>query len=526
MPQLLDYRGRPVSTAELKESKAEARVGSVRSPFAELVSPNLTPARLGQVLRQVRSNDNIQDYLSLAEEVEEAEHHYRSVLSTRKMAVAGLPVTVEAASDDKRDQEIADDVRGLLTDDPMLGLAEDMLDGLAKSFAAIEIDWDTSEKQWRPRCYDWRDPRFFQFDRDKGRELRLRDEKDLVNGIPLDPFKWIVHTPKLKSGLTIRGGLAMLGVRSYLFKSFTVKDWMAFTEVFGMPIRLGKFGPGATEKDISKLLSAVMNIGTDAAGVIPESMQIELVDGFNGQGADVFERLANFCDEQSSKAILGQTMTTDNGSSKAQADVHDGVRKILVKADARYMEFTLNRDLVRPYVDLNWGPQERYPKARLAVPEPDDLKADAENLKTIVEMGVRVGESVVRDHFGWPDPAEGEETIGGRVAAAGAEPAAAADPALARDTRKPALNSDSQLQPVPDTREQLADHEASDWEPQLDPVVKPLMELAARVNSLDQFLAELPKLFPQMDASVLVAKLATAQFKMFGAGTISDSLKV
>ena len=46
------------------------------------------------------------DYLTLAEEIEERNLHYGSVLATRKLAVAGRDATVEAASDDKRDVEL------------------------------------------------------------------------------------------------------------------------------------------------------------------------------------------------------------------------------------------------------------------------------------------------------------------------------------------------------------------------------------------------------------------------------------
>ena len=68
-------------------------------------------------------------------------------------------------------------------------------------------------------------------------------------------------------------------------------------------------------------------------------------------------RLAEWLDRQTSKAVLGQTMTTDDGSSQAQATVHNEVRHDILKSDARQLANTLNRDLIQPYVDLNFGPQ-------------------------------------------------------------------------------------------------------------------------------------------------------------------------
>ena len=62
-------------------------------------------------------------------------------------------------------------------------------------------------------------------------------------GGELEPYKYIIHKPKLKSGLPIRNGLARLAATMYMLKGFTLKDWWAFAEVFGMPIRVGKYWP-------------------------------------------------------------------------------------------------------------------------------------------------------------------------------------------------------------------------------------------------------------------------------------------
>ncbi|WP_238314978.1 phage portal protein family protein, partial [Methylobacterium crusticola] len=68
------------------------------------------------------------------------------------------------------------------------------------------------------------DPRFFVFDREDGRTLRLLDEADSFRGLDLAPYKWVVHVPRLKSGLPMRGGLARLVAISYMVKAYTVTD--------------------------------------------------------------------------------------------------------------------------------------------------------------------------------------------------------------------------------------------------------------------------------------------------------------
>jgi phage gp29-like protein len=44
-----------------------------------------------------------------------------------------------------------------------------------------------------------------------------------------------MHYPRLKSGLPLRNGLARLVAVMYMLKSFTVRDWWAFAEKFGIP---------------------------------------------------------------------------------------------------------------------------------------------------------------------------------------------------------------------------------------------------------------------------------------------------
>src|SRR3546814_4866996 len=91
---------------------------------------------------------------------------------------------------------------------------------------------------------------------------------------PLDPFKYIYTEIKAKSGLPIRSGLARPVSWAWMFKNYGVKDWVSFAETYGMPLRLGKYDGNATAEDRKVLLRAVREIGSDAAGLIPKSMDI------------------------------------------------------------------------------------------------------------------------------------------------------------------------------------------------------------------------------------------------------------
>jgi len=397
----------------LTQEIAQGGVTSVRPAWSSSIAGGLTPVRLASILRGVE-NGVMGDYLTLAQDMEERDPHYASVLGVRKRSVSGVMPTVLPASDSAADLKIADDVRANLAEhDGFSDLVEDMLDALGKGFSQVELVWATSKSAWWIDRFAWRDPMFFTFDRETGQEIRLLDDRDPVNGLPLDPFKWISHRAKLKSGHPVRGGLARLVAFGWICKAYTMKDWMAFVETYGLPLRLGHYDKAATTQDVDVLYRAVANIGTDAAAVLPKSMQIDFQEISGGQGNDIFENLARWVDEQTSKAVLGQTMTSDNGSSMAQANVHNDVRYDIAAAGARSVTSTLNRDLIRSYVDLNYGVQKRYPRLVIEVEEAEDTDMILRNASRLVMLGLKVRSTELRSKLGFTDPDDGDEVIGG-----------------------------------------------------------------------------------------------------------------
>lgn len=262
----------PILLSSLTEEIAAPGPVGVRQPWHPSAADNLTPGRLAQILNSA-ARGHARDYLTLAEEMEERDMHYASVLGTRKLALVGLDVRVESVTDAADDVRRADAVRTLVASAEFGELVAHLVDALGKGYAVSEILWDRSGREWMPTFAE-RDPRFFTWDQETGRELRLLDESDPARGIALPPYKFIVHTPKIRSGLPVRGGLARLAAVAYMCKAWTWRDWMAFADIYGLPMRVGTYGPGASPADISKLMAAVANLGSDAAAVMPESTKI------------------------------------------------------------------------------------------------------------------------------------------------------------------------------------------------------------------------------------------------------------
>lgn len=523
MATILDQYGFPVDLKLLTEPMAVPSVTGVRGMFTDAVAGNLTPARLAKILKGATEGDG-NAYLTLAEEMEERDPHYQSVLGVRKRALTGLPLQVVAAGDDKASQDMADAVRNLLADPDLEENLEDLLDAFGKGYSVVEMNWDRGGARWRPRL-EHCDARLFMWDQATGKRLRLRSAKE-PSGLELPPFKFIVHNAKFKTGLPLRGGLARLVAWSHVFKSYTVKDWMAFCEVYGMPLRIGRYHANAKPAEIAVLKRAVAQLGTDAAAVLPDQMTIDFHELANtSSSGDLFLKAAEWLDRQVSKAVLGQTMTADNGSSKSQAEVHNEVRLDILRADAKALSKTLNRDLIRAYIDLNWGPQEAYPRLAIPVPERKDLKLMAEVLDKLVPMGLRVAVSEVRDQLGFPDPGENEEVLKAAPkpptpppGGGGVEPAAAANRALG------AARNAAEVKPEGDALDELEALASGRWERIMPELIQPAAELAQGANSLEDFRDGLVDLVQKMPMERLQELVAQCTFTARAAGAVGADL--
>ena len=503
---ILDPYGRTVKVSQLTKPVATPGVTGVRSPFSNSIASGLTPQRLASILRNCDDGE-MEDFLILAEEMEERDPHYYSVLGTRKRAMSGLTPDVIPAGEDAASVKIADSVEEQIAKhDDFPDLVESLMDAIGKGFAVVELDWKRTASQWGFNTFEYRDPRWFRFDRETGRELRMLDDSAPTDGLELTPYRFACHRAKLKSGLACRGGLARVAAFSWMCKAYTMKDWMAFIELYGLPIRIGRYDAAATKQDVEVLFRAVANIGTDAAAVIPKTMDIDFEGAGGGTASNAnFENFARWADEQVSKAVLGQTMTADDGSSQSQAQVHDDVRLAIARADARAINGTITRDIVRAFVDLNFGPQKGYPKILLEVPEPEDIDLQLRHAARFAALGVGFKHSEIRRKAGFSEPDKDDEVT---------QP----------PQRQPALNTArNSAEPSPfDDLEEIEVDLLGDWEDVMEDLLDPFEDLIAGADSFEDALAKLETAAPTLGGSKLIEALVKGAFKARATGDVKD----
>ena len=112
-----------------------------------------------------------------------------------------------------------------------------------------------------------------------------------------------------------------------------------------MPIRIAKLGTMNDEVK-NEVASWLKTMGTASYGVFPQFADIEIKEANNRDAFNVFMKKIETVDSQLSILVNGQTMTTQDGSSRSQAEVHENTQDELTEADLRNVVHWLNDNLV------------------------------------------------------------------------------------------------------------------------------------------------------------------------------------
>jgi phage gp29-like protein len=371
------------------------------------VARNLTPGKLTRILNNLDSGD-ISDAMVLFDEMEEKDLHLGAVTQTRVLAAVSQDREITSASGSAKDKVIADFVREKFEAIPRRSaLLCALMSAVTHGFAIAEIIWDVSGGVTDIVDIKPRPQKYFTFnDMNNGGSLtefpRYLDP-DVANGVELPREKFIFHRHYAGQGDCLKAGLYRGVSWYYLFTNFTIKDWLTFIDLYGIPLRLGKFQKTADDKAREVLKDAVSNLGSDAAAIISDDTTIEFIHSALSGDHTLFQSATEFFNSQKSKRMLGQTLTTESGEkggSYALGKVHDRVRGDIVAFDSKSLDETLNFDLVRPLVDFNFGPQKIYPKIVTRFNRSDETAAKLAQVGKLVELGAKVPARVVAEITG------------------------------------------------------------------------------------------------------------------------------
>ncbi len=385
-------------------------------------SAGLTPSRLSAILKEA-DNGSLSTAMELFEQMEEKDAHLFSIANTRRLALTGLDWQVVSAAevrdgiDRGRAEEAAAYCREVLSDmETFDEVLQHLSLAIGRNIAISEIVWDLVGGELRPVDLAPVDfTRIVFDDLDRPRILTAEAPQD---GVELSPNKFIVHTPHSVSGHPQRGGLLRVTAMAYLAKNLSLKDWMIFAEVFGMPVRIARYEATATDDEKRELLNMLESLGSNAAGIFSRAVDLQIIEANRGTSGPPYERLMDFLNREMSKAWLGQTLTTDiagQSGSVAASRVHEEVRKDILADDIRKEGRTIRRDLLGPIARLRFGPDAPVPFFTRRPSRPADTRELADVLDVAVnQLGAKVPLAWAHDALGIPRPADADAFLPGR----------------------------------------------------------------------------------------------------------------
>lgn len=309
-------------------------------------------------------------------------------------------------------------------------------------YSVAECLWEVRDGLFQFKDLRVRHARRFRYD--DASNLRLITRVNW-NGELLPDRKFWVATAGASDDDEIYGrGLAEWLYWPTLFKRNGLRFWNNFLDKFGAPTAIGKYPAGTPQDQVNNLLSALQAIQTDTGIAIPERMVIELLQVAKSGVAD-YEQLCRYMDECIAKVVLSQTMTTQDGASLSQAQVHAGVKLEVVKSDADLLSDSFNAGPARWWTDFNYGPDVASPRVMRDVEEETDTKLAAETDGLLKELGWERDEESFQDTYG-----DGYV----RVQQAAAE---TSDPAQPDPTADQKLLEDNRREPMQPVTEFAAD---------------------------------------------------------------------
>lgn len=520
--QLYDQFDRPIQKKKLPE-KRQLAAAPLTDSWREYVTSGLTPERLAAIFKEADTGD-MRRQAELFDQMEEKDAHLLGEKGKRQNAILDIPFKVRPASEDAKDAKVAEFVQEYLD-----GLTdfEDIIvslqDGVGKGFSCLEIDWDLSEGQALPEKFEFIEQRRFIFTDSTGilrkYPLLITDQDPM--GIEIPEWKTLFHKYGGKSGYPTRSGIYRVCAWMYLFKNYSIKDWVVFCEVYGLPLRLGKYDPGASESDKDALITAISSLGSDAAGIISKSTEIEFIENVKGKATgELYQALADFANRETSKALLGQTLSAEVGDkgSYAAAKTHNEVRYDLLKADGRAVAATFRHQLIRPIVGFNFGWDTPCPGYEAVFEEAENLKEKAEWMGSLMDRGMKMPITFVRKEFNIPEPENDEELVGGIAPGA---------PLAAKDYPDGVfIAKDKKSAPSKPDALDIADIYTGETEDEaisiLDELMAPVRKLVAGAKTLSEIRDGLTDLYPDMDSK----NMGTLMQRAFAAAELAGRYEV
>lgn len=169
-------------------------------------------------------------------------------------------------------------------------------------------------------------------------------------------------------------GLLLNIAPNVIYKRFAMGDMSSFLEKFGKPL----IALQSDNIDLNIMTDKAQQLGKDGAIGLSVNDKLSLLFPAGGDGANNYKTMIELCNQEISKAVHGQTMTSDNGASKAQGNVHENTAEEYQERDMEDVEDVVKAILFPKMVALGYPAEllDHYPKYQKLKNQSDSIKAE------------------------------------------------------------------------------------------------------------------------------------------------------
>lgn len=296
------------------------------------------------------------------------------VLSTRTTGIVGLPRRFDGNEDIVRALEGREGVRSVFDDMcPPSELTAMAVDGVQLGVALGELV--PVEGRSYPVLVR-QDPAYLVF--------RFAENRWYFNSIvgllPITPGdgRWVLHIEGPRSCPWQSGLWYALG-KAFIKKSHAELHKANWEAKLANPARVATAPQGANEEQKQSWFRKVMAWGINTVFGMTPGYDVKLLES-NGRGYESFESTISQSEREYVIAVAGQLVTTDGGTGFANADIHKRIAADLIRSTADALAYTINTQVIPPYVLAHWGEDALHETATLTydTKPPADRKGDAE----------------------------------------------------------------------------------------------------------------------------------------------------
>ena len=201
----------------------------------------------------------------------------------------------------------------------------------------------------------------------------------------------------------------LLKVAPYvIYKRGGFGDWAQFAEIFGIPFKIGKYS-SQDEQSRELLQKGLEEAGSAPYMVVPKETEVSIQESSTRGNGELFNALRKACNEEILIGILGQTMTTVDGSSRSQSETHKDVEESTNKADRRFVQRVLNTEIL-PRLEKRGLPVKggwfTFPDAGESLSTKDQIEIH-DMFKN--KLGLDIDDDFLYDFYGVPKPSGKQE---------------------------------------------------------------------------------------------------------------------